>query len=158
MQRCRTCRRGANALKLGAWASICLCLDFCNSERSGLQAAVGWSDTQAEVEQPDLETLPVLIAASAPGLQDNKDGGTSVNFRPPVDPKLHAALAVALFAVGLTAGGKFLMLQWREATASDVELSKLADKLPPLLYWSASASVALGLGSFFMLLAAGVDV
>ena len=162
MRRCALHHNGVSALRslVLTWATVALCpAEVCSAGRSGVQAAIGWSDGQPQLEQLNLEALPVLPAKPVSAPQHGGDGGcTRVAFRPPVTPALHSPLAAALWTVGLATGASFLLYLWHEQDAREKEPRKLSNRLPALLCLSLGASVALGLGSFFLLLAAGVSV
>ena len=133
-----------------------MCVEGCRAGRSGLQAAAGWTDAQHQVEQLGLETLIVLPAKP---LSAAVGGVTNmVEVRPPVDPALHASLAAAFWAVGLMTMARFLLCQWRGDDRRGEEQLQICNRLLTLLCLGFVSSVALGLGSFFTLLAAGVRV
>eukprot|EP01043_Picozoa_sp_COSAG02_P002555 COSAG02_NODE_59_length_43585_cov_39.087752_16_plen_163_part_00 len=149
---------GARLSHVVLCASVALSPSVCAAGRSGMHAAAGWAETQNQVEELNLETLTVLPAVAGPVPPNSENGDRHVAFRPPVDPTLHSSLAATFSTVGLIAGARFLLRLWREPDPRDQELEKLCDRLPTLLCLSFVASVALGLGSFFVLLAAGVNV
>ena len=149
----------------GAGLSLVVCVSIALSPcvwaagRSGVQAAVGWSDTQNHVEQLNLETLTLRPSEEAGPVPPNAfNGGSIVAFRPPVNPASHFSLAVAFWTVGLMAGTQFLLRLWYEPDPRGQEPGQICDRLPALFCLSLVASVALGLGSFFVLLGAGVTV
>ena len=145
-------------MRLVLCASAALSPSVCAAGRSGIQAAIGWSDTQHQVEQLNLDTLTVLPDVAGPVPHDGKTRGIGVAFRPPVDPTLYSSLAAAFWTVGLIAGSRFLLRLWHEPDPRDEQSGKICDRLPALLCLSLVASMALGFGSFFVLLAAGVNV
>lgn len=158
MRRCALRHNGASALRTVLWVSVALRLQVCTAGRSGVQAAIGWSDAQPQVEQLNLETLPLLPPEPVLTPQRGGDYATRVAYRPPVSPTLHLQLAAALWAVGLVTGASFLLHLWHEQDSREKQPRKLSSRLPTLLCLGFGASVALGLGSFFLLLAAGVHV
>ena len=152
---------GGAGLSLVLGVSIALSPCVRAAGRSGVQAAVGWSDTQNHVEQLNLETLTLQSSAEAglvPPNAFNNGGASNLAFRPPVNPTFHSSLAVAFWTVGLIAGTQCLLRLWHEPDPRGQDPGPICDRLSALFCLSLVASVALGLGSFFVLLAAGVTV
>lgn len=137
------------ALSAVLWAGITT--DMCLAGGTSARAAVGWSDSHSQIEVLDTgEELTVLRADPAAAAAASSGGSTA--FEPPVDPGMYATLAAALWAVGLVVGGKFLLHRDEDAPG------RFGSWLLQLLCLGAGASVAMGLGSFFLLLASGVYV
>lgn len=134
--------------------SAALLLDACRlAAGPRMEGAVGWSDIHPQTELLDAG-VKLTVVPTAASESPARSGGGLAPFQTAVDAESWPALAGALWATGLLVGGRFLLVQQEDPECS----GGLGWWVLRLVGLGASASVSLGLGSLFLLLAADVSL